>query len=445
MSERKRQRLDEDARRLDLCAADLRELSAAIGTCAFRAPSDHVSVPLQRSCAASKTPRPAAGRPASRSLYSVVSSSAYAAKTYAQSRQETWAEALQRLAAELDAPRAQKEAAGRCERLRRRFEALSDAVRLCQDKLRRAGDELALQDRVESQLAHEEAAWEQQMQTREQRVAEREVELQALREERAADEAGSADAEQEQEHEQEDAGDDTEEEEEEQAAEQELRVERAELREVLALRAEEKRDIQAAIESLQRKRVRRSAALAEQRKQQQQEETENVEADAAVAARQRVLAELRDEKEALQRDIIAAEELEEKLEENVRDLPALKDKLQRAKAERAQVQTQLDSLRLELARRKRKMRHMVDVQLLTARDTNPPTLREEAVLLHLLYEHEGEMGVNELKQEASAVLKEHGKPNGNGVVIRALYSLVANGLVQIDRSYGNGLVTSLLV
>ncbi|KAE8984597.1 hypothetical protein PR003_g33482, partial [Phytophthora rubi] len=127
------------------------------------------------------------------------------------------------------------------------------------------------------------------------------------------------------------------------------------------------------------------------------------------------------------------------------DLPALKDELQRAKAERAQVQTQLDSLRLELARRKRKMRHMVDVQLLTARDTNPPTLREEAVLLHLLYGHEGEMGVNELKQEASEVLQEHAKPNGNGVVIRALYSLVANGLVQIDRSYGNGLVTSLLV
>ncbi|KAE9169057.1 hypothetical protein PF005_g28125 [Phytophthora fragariae] len=404
MSERKRQRLDEDARRLELCAADLRELSAAIGTCAFRAPSEHVSVPLQRSRAASKAPRPAAGRPASRSLYSVVSSSAYAAKTNAQSRQQTWAEALQRLAAELDAPRAQKEAAGRCERLHRRFEALSDAVRLCQDKLRRRRRAGAAGPRGEPAGA-------------------------------GGGGLGAADA---------DAraarG---------RAREQELRVERAELREVLALRAEEKRDIQAAIESLQRKRVRRSAALAEQRKQQQQEETENVE---AAAARQRVLAELRDEKEALrdekealQRDIIAAEELEEKLEENVRDLPALKDELQRAKAERAQVRTQLDSLRLELARRKRKMRHMVDVQLPTARDTNPPTLREEAVLLHLLYGHEGEMGVNELKQEASAVLQEHAKPNGNGVVIRALYSLVANGLVQIDRSYGNGLVTSLLV
>ncbi|KAE9290592.1 hypothetical protein PF008_g25556 [Phytophthora fragariae] len=416
MSERKRQRLDEDARRLELCAADLRELSAAIGTCAFRAPSEHVSVPLQRSRAASKAPRPAAGRPASRSLYSVVSSSAYAAKTNAQSRQQTWAEALQRLAAELDAPRAQKEAAGRCERLHRRFEALSDAVRLCQDKLRRRRRAGAAGPRGEPAGA-------------------------------GGGGLGAADADARAARGRARGGE---------AAEQELRVERAELREVLALRAEEKRDIQAAIESLQRKRVRRSAALAEQRKQQQQEETENVE---AAAARQRVLAELRDEKEALrdekealrdekealQRDIIAAEELEEKLEENVRDLPALKDELQRAKAERAQVRTQLDSLRLELARRKRKMRHMVDVQLPTARDTNPPTLREEAVLLHLLYGHEGEMGVNELKQEASAVLQEHAKPNGNGVVIRALYSLVANGLVQIDRSYGNGLVTSLLV
>ncbi|EGZ16300.1 hypothetical protein PHYSODRAFT_509434 [Phytophthora sojae] len=440
MSERKRRRLDEDARRLELCAADLRELGAAIGSCAFRLPSENVSVPLQRSRAASKPPKPAAssGRSSSRSLYSVVSSSAYAAKTNAQSRQETWQEALQRLAAELDAPRAQKEAVGRCERLRRRFEALSDAVRLCQDKLRRAGDEVALQDRVESQLAQEETAWEQQMQTREQRVAEREVELHALQEERAADEAGdiaaaAADEEKEdEEKKQEDA--DTEEDAE---VDEDAEQARAELREALALRAEEKRDIQAAIDSLQRKRARRSAALAEQRKKlqqrQEQEEAENV------------LRELRDEKEALQTDIIAAEELEEKLEENVRDLPALKDELQRAKAERAQVQAQVDSLRLELARRKRKMRHMVDVQLLTARDTNPPTLREEAVLLHLLYEHEGEMGVNELKQEASAVLEEHGKPNGNGVVIRALYSLVANGVVQIDRSYGNGLVTSLLV
>ncbi|KAG6614087.1 Translation initiation factor eIF-3 subunit 10 [Phytophthora cinnamomi] len=437
MSERKRRRLDEDARRLELCAADLRELGASIGACAFRAPSAHVTVPLQRSRAAPR-PTTAAAHQAPRSLYSVVSSAAHAARTSAQSRQETWQAALQRLAAELDAPRAQQEAADRCARLRRRFEALHEAVRLRQDALRRAGDELALQDRVESQLAQEETAWEQQMQAREQRVAEREVELQALQEERGQE------ARVKQEQEQEGADAETEEEEEEDA-QQEARVERAELREALALRAEEKRDIQAAIDSLQRERARRRAALAEQRTRRQEEQTENVQVDAAAAARQQVLRELRDEKEALQSAIIAAEEVEEKLEENARDLPALKDELQRAKAARAHVQARVDSLRLELARRKRKMRHMVDVQLLTARDTNPPTLREEAVLLHLLYEHEGEMGVNELKQEASAVLKEHAKPNGNGVVIRALYSLVANGVVQIDRSYGNGLVTSLLV
>ncbi|GMF12502.1 unnamed protein product [Phytophthora lilii] len=229
------------------------------------------------------------------------------------------------------------------------------------------------------------------MQAREQRVAEREVELQALRDE-AADAEPDDDA-----------------------------------------RAEERRDIQAAVDSLQRKRARRRLSPAAQQ------------ADAAAAARRQVLRELRDEKEALQRAIIAAEEREEQQAENAADLPAPKAALAEAKQRRAREQANVDALRLELARRKRKMRHMVDVQLLTARDTNPPTLREEAVLLHLLYEREGEMGVNELKQEASAVLQAHGKPSGNGVVIRALYSLVANGVVQIDRSFGNGLVTSLLV
>jgi len=370
-------------------------------------------------------PPKTAPRP-SKSLYSVVSSAAYAAKTSATQQQDTWQLQLHRLATGLSEKESSNESLERCERLKRRFEALNESVKLCQAKLRRVGDEVALQDRVESQLAQEETAWEQQMQTREERVAEREVELQALQEESAQDQS-------EQDHD----------EDEEQDQDEELQAEMAELQEAVALRAEEKRDIEAAIDSLQRKKARARAAKAEERKKQEQEE-EDVEADAAAAAREQVLNELREEKESLQREIIAAEELEEKLDENV-DLPALKDELTRAKSERTRVQAKVDSLRLELARRKRKMRHMVDVQLLTARDTSPPTLREEAVLLHLLYEHEGEMGVNELKQEASAVLQAHGKPNGSGVVIRALYSLVANGVVQIDRSYGNGLVTSLLV
>ncbi|KAG1690144.1 hypothetical protein DVH05_028352 [Phytophthora capsici] len=424
MSERKR-RQEDDAHRLELCADDLRELGASIGSCLFRKPSTLVSVPLRASSSTSKRHKPASKTTSisSDSLYSLVSSSAYAAKTNASGDQDAWKKTLHRLALEIAENSGSQDSIERYERLLRRFEALSDSVRLFQDKVRSSGDEVAMQDRVESQLAQEESAWEQQMQKREQLVAEKEVELQALREEEVEEEGEDDDEEEEQEQSQ---------------------VETAELQEAVALREEEKRDIQAAIDSLQRKKARRAAALAEERKKREAENVDT-EADAAAAAREQVLRELREEKETLQRQIIAAEETEENLEENIRDLPVLKEELAAAKCERTQVQTQVDSLRLELARQKRKMRHMVDVQLLTARDTNPPTLREEAVLLHLLYEHEGEMGVNELKQEASTVLKDHGKPNGHGVVIRALYSLVANGVVQIDRSYGNGLVTSLLV
>ena len=426
MSERKRQRVDDDARRLEVYADDLRQISSSIGSCLFRKPSARISVPLKVSNSPSR-PRKASSKtasPLSQSLYSVVSKSAYAAKTSAANHEDTWQITLHRLAQAILENTGSKEALERCERLTRRFEALSDSVRLCQEKLRQAGDEVALQDRVEKQLAQEEAAWEQQMQIREERVAAKEVELQDLRAENVADEMEE----------------DQDQDQDEQAKVAEMAV----LREALALRAEEKRDIEAAIASLQRKNARRSAAIAEEEKQRH-EQSMDLQADAAAAAREQVLRELRKEKEMLQREIIAAEEMEEKLDENVRDLPALKEEVAEAKKTRMQAQTRVDSLRLELARQKRKMRHMVDVQILTARDTNPPTLREEAVLLHLLYEHEGEMGVNELKQEASEVLKDHGKPNGNGVVIRALYSLVANGLVQIDRSYGNGLVTLLLV
>ncbi|KAG7400807.1 hypothetical protein PHYBOEH_004321 [Phytophthora boehmeriae] len=420
MSEHKRRRVTEDARRLELCADDLRELGASIGSCSFRTPSTSSLVSLKPSEPTAKSRNRPLKSP-SPSLYSVVSSAAFAAKTNASSRQDTWQEALERLTKEMDEASGSSDASERLNRLQRRYESLSASVRVCQEKVRKTGDEVALQDRVESHLAQEETAWEQQMQIREEKVAEKEVELKALQEENAAEDSPD------QEEEEQDADD------------EEAEAEIAELQEVLALRAEEKRDIEAAIDSLQRKKKRRSMAPVEKR------EDVGMEADAAAAAREQVLRELRDEKDALQREIIAAEELEEKQEENARDLPALKEEVSEAKYQKAKIQAQVDSLRLELARRKRKMRHMVDVQLLTARDTNPPTLREEAVLLHLLYEHEGEMGVNELKQEASTVLQEHGKPNGNGVVIRALYSLVANGVVQIDRSYGNGLVTSLLV
>ncbi|CAI5714772.1 unnamed protein product [Hyaloperonospora brassicae] len=456
MSDRKRQRVDAAARRLQLCADDLRHMSSSLASCQFRQPSAHTSIPLPASRSAPKPRKasiPKPSSPCSLSLYSVVSSATYAAKTSASEHEKTWQMTLHRLGLEILEKTGSREALERGERLTRRFEALSDSVQLCQEKLKRVGDDVALQDRVEKQLAQEEEAWEQQMQVREQRVAEREVELQALKEENAAAAAGTTGGENDTEKEEGDDddedgddGDDGDEvlDEVQDQDEQVKLAELAELREALALRLEEKRDIEAAVSSLQRKKARRSAAVAEH-KSKGRGQSIDVEAEVAAAAREQVLRELREEKEMLQREIIAAEEMEERMDENVRDLPALKEELAEVKRKKAEVQTCVDSLRLELARQKRKMRYMVDVQLLTARDTNPPTLREEAVLLHLLYEHEGEMGVNELKQEASKLLEDHGKPNGNGVVIRALYSLVANGLVQIDRSHGNGLVTLLLV
>uniref|UniRef100_A0AAV1TA35 Uncharacterized protein n=1 Tax=Peronospora matthiolae TaxID=2874970 RepID=A0AAV1TA35_9STRA len=445
MSDRKRQRINADARRLELCADDLRQIGSSLSSRQFRQPMAHTSIPLQASRSLPK-PRNAlksqSASPPSLSLYSIVSSSVYAAKTSASDHENTWQTTLHRLGLEILEKTGSKEALERCERLTRRFEALSDSLRLCQEKLRRVGNDVVLQDRVEKQLAQEEEAWEQQMQVREQRVAEREVELQALKEENAAAAAAAIGRDEEEEEVEEGERDDGDGDEDEQGQMAEI----AELREVLALRLEEKRDIEAAVSSLQRKKARQGAVAAEQ-KNREREQSIDVQAEvvAAAAAREQVLRELIEEKETLQRAIIAADEMEERTDENVRDLPALKEELAEVKRKKTEIQTCVDSLRLELARQKRKMRYMVDVQLLTARDTNPPTLREEVVLLHLLYEHEGEMGVNELKQEASKLLEDHGRPHGNGVVIRALYSLVANGLVQIDRSHGNGLVTLLLV
>jgi hypothetical protein len=99
MSERKRRRLAEDAQQLELCAEDLRTLTSSIASCLFREPSSQVSVPLRRSVSSKPRDGPpkTAPRP-SKSLYSVVSSAAYAAKTSATQQQDTWQLQLHRLA-----------------------------------------------------------------------------------------------------------------------------------------------------------------------------------------------------------------------------------------------------------------------------------------------------------------------------------------------------------
>uniref|UniRef100_K3WXU4 Uncharacterized protein n=1 Tax=Globisporangium ultimum (strain ATCC 200006 / CBS 805.95 / DAOM BR144) TaxID=431595 RepID=K3WXU4_GLOUD len=309
-----------------------------------------------------------------------------------------------------------------------------------QDRLKRESNEILLNERVESQLEREEKEWEEKMQTREQRVAELEVELKAFQE--------GDDAVLSSENHDEDAGDISTEEKEDQddvsddeASEGNDQASKAmEMREALALRMEEKRDIDAAIRSLKRKKRQRSFQ-AEQRAQ----EGESLPTSENERELLQELLKLREKKDALQLQIITSEEENELLDGHQADISKLKAAIGENKEQRVAAQDRLEEVKHALNRLKAKMKHMVDVQILTARDTIPSTLREEAVILHLLYQHEGEMGVNELKQETAEILASHGKASSNGMTIRALYSLVANGVVQIDRSYGNGLVTSLLV
>lgn len=466
-------RTPDASRRLRALAAELQAVGGAIAACDFRRPATSGALPLRptpatsslaagppralpasSSSSSSSSSSGAAASPTARgSLYSVVSAAAYSAKRSAASRRpQSWQDALRRLAAE----RADGEAAERAERLRRRHESLAATVRVLEERLRRPADEVTLNDRVESQLEREEKQWEAQMQRREQAVAELEVELNALRDdqetdeddEQETDEDGDGGGEQEDEQEDDDGQDDEQREE----AVARLEARGRELREALALRAEEKRDIEAAVDSLRRKRRRRAPSSADEQQGQEQEQ------DGAAPAPKRPRVEsqrsrelegelitLRAAKEALEREILAAERRSEELDEHKHELPALRAEIDARRRERDALQERVEARKLQLARLKHKTKHMVDVQLLTARDTSPPTLREEAVLLHLLFEHAGELGVNELKQQTAAVMQEHGKPPNSAAVIRALYSLVANGVVQIDRSYGNGLVTSLLV
>lgn len=321
----------------------------------------------------------------------------------------------------------------RCGRLLRRYDSLAASVDMFQDKVKRLSNEILLNERVESQLEREEKEWEDKMQVREQRVAELEVELKTLQESNEAElNAGDAGEDSQDDEDRDDDDDDDSEDEEESAR-------NIQLREALALRMEEKRDIQAAIESLKRKKQQRSHSTDRSRGQSLSSPSERE------RELMQELQELQEEKDTLQLQIIASEEEQEEQDEHSAEIPSLKGDISKRKLQCTDEQERLDKVKHSLSRLKAKMKHMVDVQILTARDTSPSTLREEAVILHLLYEHEGEMGVNELKQETGAVMTSHGKPSSNGVIIRALYSLVANGVVQIDRSYGNGLVTSLLV
>jgi chromosome segregation ATPase len=304
----------------------------------------------------------------------------------------------------------------RCSRLMRRYDSLVGTVNFYEAKLKQQSSDVVLTEKVQSRLEQEETAWEQAMEEREVRVAQLKVELRELQQDGEDEDEQKDDAEADMVMESEVAA-----------------IENQGLREALALRMEEKRDIEAAIQALRRKKRQRGGPAS----------STTIEAEASPLHDE--LARLMAEKEELQAAIYSMEAEQEQAEAEQQGVAALKETLEQRKLERQKLQDELDRQRHFLTRVKAKMTHMVDVQLLAARDTNPPTISEEMVILHLLYQHAGEMEMSELKKATTEMLATYGKETSSGAVVRALYSLVASLAVHIDRTMGNGVVTSLLV
>ncbi|KAJ0405331.1 hypothetical protein ATCC90586_008144 [Pythium insidiosum] len=397
-TDRKRRKVEDSAlSRLAASVEDAKQLSDALSTLVQRPSSQTGSRPLRVvSHPASDGHAPPSQKNRSTSLVSLVPASALASSSGSGSdskRESDWQQRLARLV-EGDA-----DASAQYTRLARRFESLAATVRHLEARVKQHSD-AGVRDRVEAQLEKEEQAWEADMQTRERQVAALETELRTIRQDGDADEL--------------------EDEEEEEADEGELpeAAEQQALLETLALRKEEQRDIEAAIGSL-----RRAAAVATKRRRPPVSEGHGPTSGA--------WAELTSEKAALEAAILSMEREQERAEAERGDVARLKQSLEEHAVEKRQVQAVLEAHRARLTRLKDKMRRMV-----------AHTSTTEAVLLQLLFENAGEMAVAELKAEAAQRLQ--GSEN-SGVVVRALYSLVAHGVVQIDRSVGSGLVTSLLV
>ena len=299
----------------------------------------------------------------------------------------------------------------KAEVLLRRYRAVAHTVQLFHAKLRVHHDENLRGERVESELELAEQQWEHQLDLKRQLLAGLEAELVGLQDENkhlTLNGGGGG------------------------SGRGGLEADHASLKELLALRMEEKKDMEAALHSLRATKQTASPHRGQSTKH-----------DAELDQLQR-------RKETLAEEIVALEDAQE--EEQQQQTP----ELQQHRASLAQAQSALATAQAQMARHKRagamledQMKRMIAHQL-QQQDTSGSNsaslpIKEEAVILDLLFQHAGEMAMSDLKQATAAALAARGQESGNPTVIRALYSLVANNLVQIDRSHGNGIVTSLIV
>lgn len=404
------------AGRLQSYVDDLMDTSDGLLQCSFLQSDSSVMRVRSTAEVEAEAARTPSSKQTSTSLLSLVP-----AATTTKTKTDDWQQMLLQLT--LQVADSEADAQGRSGRLLRRYDSLLATVQMYEERVRQQSHDMSLNDRVSQHLEREEKEWEAQMQLRDQRTAELEIELKTLREENEA-----ADAAQAEQTEEEDNQDQEEEEGEDDQENQELR-------EALALREEEKRDMEAALQALRRKQKRNNLP-----KNLMQELRSTPQSKARRKLLQEI-EELQHEKEELQRDIVAAEQEREQRDAHGSELPKLKETIETEKQRRTDLQSQAECAKHALERLKAKMKHMVDVQIATG----GPNVSQEAVILHLLYSNAGEMDAAELKQEAVTMLASFNVKSTAVSVARALYALVAKEVVQYDRSYGGGLVTLLLV
>jgi len=201
-----------------------------------------------------------------------------------------------------------------------------------------------------------------------------------------------------------------------------LQAESTSLKEILHLRAEEKRDMVAALNSVRNKRETmnlRDAAHSP---------TNEFKASADLASEE--IATLKRKRDELKATIVNTPENYSSHTGNFKnEIDTKRSKLKRVQLELKQQREVAEEIR-------KNIRKAITSKI--AHKSNGGNT-EAAYILDMLLENQGEMVMNDLK---SKFFEEFGTTANP---VRVVYSLVANGLIQISQSYADGIVTCLLI
>lgn len=290
---------------------------------------------------------------------------------------------------------------GQLQQLQQQYTQLRESCTLLQRRMVDRQRPAYVENRLEKLQEEEETLWEEQLRSREAEQRALGLQSQALRCERKTLEEKLARLT----HETQDLAD------------TKARVQ--EIERVYALRCEEERDMQAALRSLGKIGHEMDDAL--------EKDDRSTTLDALRHQKQRMLDELdthervleaqwRESKE--QRELVLVQEQDRELDEKCRVSETTRSQVQRC---------------IELV-----IGHVRDTEEASSRDRKHQIM---ATTLSCLHEQSGEMNMSEMQQDL--VQKFPHVPKSE--ITRSVYSLVASGLVAIDRGHGKDIVTSLVL